>query len=198
MPSDINSVQVFFNKKLAEAKKVVPEPVQTKIKLKMPDLAQAVPQQKITLKIAAKASPAGTPTPTNGHSSATNGTGRRNPFGGATAAAIPSPNLEQLERARSMSGSIASPVISPALAVKPEDTSRNSPAVIGGQSRAGSQPTVTPAAGNGMPPPLNPGIPVTHLQGGHPQSFSHQPQYQAPPPAADPKWRQPGKSEFKS
>jgi hypothetical protein len=179
----------------------VPEPAGPKIKLKMPESGP-----KITLKFGgSRASPADSPAPqpapqTNGSNGvALNGLSRRNPFGGSHAAATPIPNLDQLERARSMSGSVPSPTPSNSGLVKNEDGARNSPALVPGYNgyRGGSQAASTPGlSGNGMPPPSTPGLQNIFSQGGgYAQSFNHQPQFQPPNPSFDSKWRQPGKSE---
>lgn len=168
------------------------------------------PGPKITLKFGpggSRASPADSPAPqlapqTNGlNGTAPNGLSRRNPFGGSHSTATPIPNLEQLERARSMSGSVPSPTPSNSAPVKNEEAARNSPALAPGYNtyRGGSQAVSTPGlSGNGMPPPSTPGLPNIYSQGGYAQSFNHQPQYQPPNPSFDSKWRQPGKSKLPS
>lgn len=163
------------------------------------------PGPKITLKFGgSRASPADSPAPqlapqTNGSNGmAPNGLSRRNPFGGSHSSATPIPNLEQLERARSMSGSVSSPTPSNSALVKNEDAARNSPALQTNYSsyRGGSQAASTPGlSGNGMPPPSTPGLPTMFSQGGYAQSFNHQTPYQPPNPSFDSKWRQPGKSK---
>lgn len=161
---------------------------------------------KITLKFGgSRASPADSPAPqlppqTNGSNGvAPNGLSRRNPFGGSHSSATPIPNLEQLERARSMSGSVPSPTTSNSGLVKNEDAARNSPALAPNYNnyRGGSQAVSTPGlSGNGMPPPSTPGLQNIYAQGGgYAQSFNHQPQFQPPNPSFDSKWRQPGKSK---
>lgn len=195
--------QTQFNKLLKEAKQSVLEPPAPKIKLKMPE-----PAPKITLKFGSRGSPPAAeaaPAPqTNGaNGTPANGT-RRNPFG-ASGAAAPAPNLDQLERARSTSGSVQSPTPSiPATAVvKNEEGARNSPAVpAAGFSiqRAVSQTVSTPGLPvAGMPPPSTPSVPANnmYLTSGYATSFQHQPQYQAPKPAAlESKFRPPGKGKF--
>jgi hypothetical protein len=181
---------------LKEAKQAVPEPVGPKIKLKMPE-----PAPKILLKFGGggKASPADSPAPqtngSNGSDTPVNGTGRRNPFGGSSS--TPVPTLDQLERARSMSGSVASPTPSNAALVKNEEGARNSPAIAVGYAYGGSSQAVsTPGLnGSGMGPPSTPGLPQQnqYSQGSYAQSFNHQAQYQPPNPGYESKWRQPGK-----
>jgi len=195
-----NAPQSAFRKLFQEAKVAAPEPAGPKIKLKMPEAGP-----KITLKFGGgKASPADSPAPqpapqTNGsNGAAPNGLGRRNPFGGSQSSATPVPSLDQLERARSMSGSVPSPTPSNSAPVKNEDGARNSPAIPAGYNsyRGGSQVVSTPGlAGSGMPPPSTPGLQNLFSQGGYAQSFNHQPQYQPPNPSFDSKWRQPGKSK---
>jgi hypothetical protein len=173
----------------------VPEPTGTKIKLKLPEVP------RITLKIGPKGSPAGSPAPqVNGaNGAAVNGAGRRNPFGGSTSVAATSPSLDQLEKARSMSSSVASPTTSNAGPVKSEEVARNSPALTAGQGfGAPSQAFSTPGLNeSGMPPPSAPGNSNNYTPSGYAQSFNHQSQYHAPNPAFESKWRQPGKGQFR-
>ncbi|PMD38186.1 Bromodomain-containing protein-like protein [Hyaloscypha variabilis F] len=193
-------LQSSFKKLFQEAKAVVAEPAGPKIKLKMPE-----PGPKITLKFGgSRASPADSPAPqpapqTNGSNGvAANGLSRRNPFGGSHAVPTPLPSLDQLDRARSMSGSVPSPTTSNSGLVKNEDVARNSPALAPNYNsyRGGSQGVSTPGlSGNGMPPPSTPGLQNIYSQGGgYAQSFNHQPPYQPPNPSFDSKWRQPGKT----
>jgi len=174
----------------------VPEPAGPKIKLKMPE-----PTPRIHLKLGAKASPAGSPAPQpvipNGSGVPINGAARRNPFGGSQTLATPVPNLDHLERARSMSGSVASPTPSNAAPVKNEEGAKDSPALSAGlNQRATSQTVSTPGLNEiGMPPPSTPGLPQSYASGGYAQSFNHQSHYHAPNPAFESKWRQPGKSK---
>ena len=175
----------------------MPEPAGPKIKLKLSE-----PAPKITLKFGGgKASPADSPAPqtngSNGSEVPVNGTGRRNPFGGSSSTPVPA--LDQLERARSLSGSVASPTPSNAAMVKSEEGARNSPAIGPGYGYRGSSQVVsTPGLnGNGMPPPSTPGLPQQsqYSQGGYAQSFNHQAQHQAPNPSYESKWRHPGKGK---
>jgi hypothetical protein len=158
------------------------------------------PAPKITLKFpGGKASPAESPTPqTNGNAAPANGSSRRNPFGGSYSSATPVPNLDLLERARSMSDSAASPTSSNSAPVKNEEGARNSPAIPPGYNnyRGPSQAVLTPGLnGSGMPPPSTPGLPNQNLymNGGYAQSFNHHSQYHTPNPTLESKWRQPGK-----
>jgi hypothetical protein len=182
----------------------VPEPAGTKIKLKLND----GPKEKIMLKFGSKASPAASPAPpapqllpqTNGSTSAavaTNGSSRRNPFGGSQSSATPAPSLDQLERARSASGSAPSPTPSNSAWVKKEDAPRNSPAVAAGYNyRATSQAVSTPGlSGSGMLPPSTPGLPNAYSSGGYAQSFNHQAQQNSLNSSFEAMWRAPGKGK---
>jgi hypothetical protein len=193
----------------------VPEPVGPKIKLKLPE----APAPKITLKFGNKAAatdspvPASEPSPqpqtngTNGKPTpasiaplapATNGNTRQNPFRGSQSSGTPVPSLDQLERARSVSGSAPSPTPSHSAPVKSEEVARNSPLIPAGYNgtRGPSQNASAPAPPPGMPPPSTPSVSNPYSQGGYAQSFNHQAQYQNPNPnpSFDSKWRQPGKS----
>lgn len=163
----------------------MPEPAGTKIKLKLND----APKEKIMLKFGSRASPVPSPAPptpavlpqTNGSTAAvaeTNGSSRRNPFGSSQPSATPAPSLDQLERARSASGSAPSPTPSNSALVKKEDTTRNSPAVASGVTyRGNSQAVSTPGLPNsGMLPPSTPGLARADSSGGYTQSFNHQSQ----------------------
>ncbi|CZT46934.1 related to member of RSC complex [Rhynchosporium secalis] len=195
----------FFTKLLMEAKKAAPDGA-PKIKLQIKQPQAAVPnaaQQKFTLKFPGRPTPAAaSPTPTplaairaNGSTgfAVSNGAGPRNPFASVT----PAPSLEQLERARSASGSVPSPTGSNPALVKNEEASRNSPAVLApfDNLRASSQSVSSPGlATNGMLPPTTPGVSNAYNTGGFAQSFNHQAQYNPPNPSFDSKWRQPGKN----
>lgn len=189
----------------------MPDPIAPKIKLKLAEPPAPAPSHKLTFKIASKASPAVTPAvtpapPTNGASksnAAANGTSRRNPFSVAQPSSAPIP-LEQLERAKSVSGSVASP--SPSLApapVKNEEVARNSPALVAPNGvRSASQASATPVAAGSvvMAPPSTPALSAvnTYSSAGYAQSFApQQPQYQQPSPIYESKWRQPGQSKSK-
>jgi len=171
--------------------------VGTRIKLRIPE-----PGPKILLKFGGgggKASRADSPAPqtngSNGSDVSANGTVRRNPFGGTSS--TPVPVLDQLERARSISGSVHSPTPSSAAIVRSEEGARSSPAIAPGQLYRGSSHTAsTPSLnGNGMPPPSTPGLPqqTSLSQGGYAQSFNHQAHYQAPAPSYESRWRPAGK-----
>ncbi|KAJ5037443.1 uncharacterized protein L3040_007618 [Drepanopeziza brunnea f. sp. 'multigermtubi'] len=205
--------KVFFTKVFPEIKKVVPDgapaisPKISAIPPKTPALPpriklktkSAQPPPKITLRMPGRPSPADSPAPQPIAPApvaiqAANGTSGRNPF----ASAVPAPSLDQLERARSASGSVASPTPSHSASVKNEEASRNSPAVqaplntFRGSNHAVSTPGI-PA--NGMLPPSTPGQSTTHFNSvGYAQSFNHQAQYTPPNPGFDSKWRQAGKT----
>ncbi|KAL2063501.1 hypothetical protein VTL71DRAFT_5306 [Oculimacula yallundae] len=195
--------KTFFTKLLAEAKKTAPDGA-PRIKLQIKQPQAAVPavsahQQKFTLKFPGRPTAAATPTPlaairANGTAglAVTNGSGR-NPFASST----PAPSLEQLERARSASGSASSPTPSNAALVKNEEAGRNSPAVLTpfNSLRPSSQAASSPGLpANGMLPPTTPGASNVYSAGGYAQSFNHQAQYNPPNPSFDSKWRQPGKN----
>ena len=160
---------------------------------------------KITLKFGGKHSPADSPAPqaapqtngANGTAAAVNGIAHRNPFSGSLSSMARTPSLDQLERARSASGSAPSPTPSNSALVKNEEGARNSPAISTAYNnyRGPSQSVSTPGlSGSGMPPPSTPGLTNLYTQSGYAQSFNHHPQYQNPNPSFDSKWRQPGKS----
>ncbi|KAG9247018.1 Bromodomain-containing protein-like protein [Calycina marina] len=191
-----------FGKDLDMARKYVPgPPAPKKITLKInanKNNQPTPPPPRITLKMSRQASPpalAGLSNGINDNAAAATDVGRRNPFGGfvATAAAVPS--LDPLDRARSMSGSVASPTVSAISAVKNEDMPRTSPALAPTTiHRASSQAASTPGL-TGMHPPSTPGFAATYPQtGGYTQSFSHPAQYPVHNSAFDTKWRQPGKN----
>lgn len=196
-----NTAQQSFQKYLKEASTAVPDPVAPKIKLKLAgEQLASTPATKFTLKISNKSSPAVTPAPpTNGSNSsnpAANGTSRRNPFNVPQASATPAV-VDQLESAKSVSGSAASPspsIITPAAAVKNEEAARNSPALVGSNGvRSASQASSTPAAASGtaMAPPSTPGLPNlnTYSAAGYAQSFPQ------PNLEFESKLRQPGQSK---
>lgn len=160
------------------------------------------------LKFGSKASPAASPAPaapqalpqTNGSISAavaTNGASRRNPFGGSQSSATPAPSLDQLERARSASGSAPSPTPSNSALVKKEDLARNSPAVAPAQTYHGTTPAVsTPGqSGSSMLPPSTPNLPNANAysSGGYAQSFNHHVQQSSLNSSFEAMWRAPGK-----
>jgi hypothetical protein len=126
-----NAIQAYFKGLLKEAKQHVQEPTQPKIKLKVPQSAQALAQpKKITIHVAGgKDSAAGSPAPATAHSTegeiTRNGTPiGRNPFSGPSVA-----NHSQLDKTRSMSSSLPPPSPSIAGAIKPEDVAGQSPSI---------------------------------------------------------------------
>jgi hypothetical protein len=155
-------------------------------------------------------SPADSPAPPaapNGRAaSPQNSTGlRRNPFGSSQKPANAAPSLEQLDRARSFSGSVASPTPSTSAVVKNEEGSKNSPSLppaTVGLNQSGSNGLNRSASGihiNGssMLPPANttPGLPSTPhftstISGA---SYNPLPAYHTPNSSFESKWRQPGK-----
>jgi hypothetical protein len=157
------------------------------------------PAPKIALKVG-RPSPADSPAPQTNGSNGTpaNGASRRNPFGGSSA--TPMPHLEQLDRARSMSGSAPSPTPSGSAAIKHEEIARNSPALQAANYnyRAPSQAVSTPGLpGAVMPPPSTPGVPPQNMYSasGYAQSFPHPAMY-AQNPAVDNRWRPEGQSKM--
>ncbi|KAH9220586.1 hypothetical protein DL95DRAFT_357236 [Leptodontidium sp. 2 PMI_412] len=201
--------KAFFTKLITNAKRDAPDgapvvPVGPKIKLQIKQPQATIPapsaQQKYTLKFPGRPTPVDSPTPqaairANGSAglAAANGAGGRNPFASAT----PAPSLEQLERARSASGSVPSPTPSSAALVKNEEAGRNSPAGLApfNNLRGSSQAVLSPGlTANGMLPPTTPGASNVYNAGGYAQSFNHQAQYNPPNPSFDSKWRQPGKN----
>ncbi|KAH8813171.1 Bromodomain-containing protein-like protein [Xylogone sp. PMI_703] len=183
-------LETFFHKALQEAKKVVPEPVSTKIKLRtgaQPDR----PSPKITLHLSGKASPAGSPAPqqngVNGAGAAANGTSRKFALTGSGSG---TPSLDQLERTRSMSGSAASPTPSQSATVKREDGISPAPASVLSNQASSTQESQTgmlqrTASGMSQSP---------YPQTGFAHSFPHTPIYHSPNPSYESKWRQPGKT----
>jgi hypothetical protein len=159
------------------------------------------PAPKITLKFGAKASPADSPAPqsngSNENDAPVNGNTRKHPF--SASSAVPIPLLDQLERAKSMSDSAASPT--PSNAAINEEASRNSPALnVGpGYSYRGSCQTVsTPGLNeNVMLPPSTPALPHPNQSshGEFGQISNHAAQYHPPTPTYESKWRQPGKGK---
>lgn len=189
-----DSMQAFFYKEFAEAKKHIPEPPQPKLKLKTTATVEATP--KITLRVGAKAGEAATPTPQTNTPSAIkppmdspSTTSRRNPLGTSQASATPVPNLAHQERGRSTSGSAASPVPLSAVAIKNEDFKASN------STRPTSSGPPQLQYGTSMLPPgtITPGMTNDNAhQNGQAQTIVHQP----PNLAFESKWRQPGKSMF--
>lgn len=190
--------QAFFTKLLTEVKRAVPDGA-PRIKLRVAE-PQSVPAQKYTLKFGSKAGPTDSPAPQSAtQSNGSNGTpaangAARNPFHFAT----PAPRLDQLERARSASGSVASPTPSNAAPVKNEEGGRYSPAVLAPYNgvRSSSQAVSTPGVSMpGMLPPTTTGQSNPYNPNGYAQSFNHQAQYTQPNPSFESKWRPSGKSK---
>ncbi|PQE22754.1 bromodomain containing protein [Rutstroemia sp. NJR-2017a BVV2] len=191
-------LESFFKKTLEKAKQAVPEPVAPKIKI---NVKGPEPSPKITLRVGGgRGTPADSPAPqTNGaganSAASINGEGRRNPFSSTQSSATPAPSLDQLERARSMSNSAASPTPSNSAPVKNEDAQLTA-APTQGNNRATSQAVSTPTpAPSNMPPPNTPGASNynTYNQNGYAQSFSHLAQQNVSSSSFESKWRAPGK-----
>lgn len=195
----INIRQNFFKKEVEEARKAAPEPVTPKIKL---NVKGSEPTPKITLRVGvgsggrAADSPAPLTSGSNGTATSgtsSNGEARRNPFGGSHSTATPAPNLGQLERARSMSNSAASPSPSAAVPVKSEDALRKSPTASGQTAQRPLGQAVSTPTSSTMLPPHTPSAANnnTYNQGGYAQSFNHQPANLG----LESKFRAPGKGE---
>ncbi|QSZ29692.1 hypothetical protein DSL72_004209 [Monilinia vaccinii-corymbosi] len=173
----------FFAMKLEEARKAVPEPVTPKIKINV-KAPEHTPKITLRVGVASGGRTADSPAPLTSGSNGTatsgtssNGELRRNPFGGSHSTSNPAPNLGQLESARGMPNSAASPSPSAAVPVKNEDALCKSPAApIQSTTRpiikTGSTPTPST-----MLPPHTPSTSNhnTYNQGGYAQSFNHQP-----------------------
>lgn len=201
--------QIFFNKRLAQAKKHVPEPTQPKLKLKMSSIAEPTP--KITLRMGGRPSPAdspASPAALNGRAnSPQNGMSlRRNPFGSLQKSSNTVPSLDQLERARSFSGSVASPTPSASAVIKNEEGSKHSPSIppaamsLNQSSTNGLNRSASSLHLNGttmLPPTSTTPISATSnfasaMTG---PSYNPVPAYHTPNSSFESKWRQPGKSE---
>jgi hypothetical protein len=170
----------------------------------------AEPTPKITLRMGGRPSPADSPAPpaaVNGRSnSPQNGVGlRRNPFGSSQKTSTATvPSLEQLERARSFSGSVASPSPSTSALIKNEEGSKHSPSLppaamnlnqsnTNGLNRSVAGPHLN---GNTMLPPTSttPVSATTNFASAMPgPTYNPIPAYHNPNPSFESKWRQPGK-----
>lgn len=195
-------MKAFFKSRVAEARKVVPEPElpQPKLKLKV-TAPEPTPTPKIMFRMGTKESstesPAQTPrqAPGTPADTASNGNAAR----GVASTGQPSapPSVAHLERGRSVSGPLDSPSVpQPAPAsVKHED--RRSPSAV--PSTAGQTPTA-PHSGNAqtnessMPPPT--GVTPTGVTNGTlPLAVTHGQVQPSSIPSLDAKWRPPGKGE---
>ncbi|KFY86487.1 hypothetical protein V500_07595 [Pseudogymnoascus sp. VKM F-4518 (FW-2643)] len=194
-----DNLEIFFNKRLAAAKKVVQEPPQQKLKLKV---SAPEPGPKIMLRMGAKGSPAESPreTPPNTSTAITplpNGASSREAAPGTSVR--PASAVGHIDRGRSISGSVNSPTLSVSAPVKSED--RPSPSIQASVSQMASAQGLSTTQLNGvsMAPPTGLGPAVTanghHLNGTTPGYGHMQPSpYQPPPvPTFDSKWRLPGK-----
>lgn len=168
------------------------------------------PTPKITLRMGGRPSPADSPAPPavpNGreNSPQNNAGPRRNPFGSSQKSSTAVPSLDQLDRARSFSGSAASPTPSTSAVVKNEEGSKNSPslpptAMSLNQSSSDGLNRSTSGLhlnGNSMLPPnsATPGLPATpNFTSSMPgSSYNPVPAYHTPNSSFESKWRQPGK-----
>lgn len=123
-----------FQELLKEAKAIVPEPPQPKIKLRLPQAAESSGHpKKITIHVGGKNSVTGSPAPVTGQSGDSEGIQNetpvnRNPFNGGSSAGT-SVIPPQLDKARSMSASAGPPSPSVKAATKTEDAIQMVPAV---------------------------------------------------------------------
>ncbi|PBP21026.1 Bromodomain-containing protein [Diplocarpon rosae] len=209
----------FFAKVFPEIKKIVPDgtasgtaPVAPPVRIRLMHNKSTTPAPVTGKKLFVKfgrskePKPAQSPTPqliepADGlvRTPPANGVSSRNPF----ASAVSSPNIEQLERAKSASVSVASPTPSNSALFKNEEVVRNSPAslVPYNNLRGPSQAITTPGMlTNSMLASTAPAQTNILNSAGYAQSFNHQAQSQSQSQFAasslsfDSKWRQPGKS----
>ncbi|KAI1170004.1 Bromodomain-containing protein [Nemania sp. FL0916] len=166
-----------FHELLKEAKAGVPEPPQPKIKLKVPQAAEASGHpKKITIHVGGKTSVAGSPAPVTGQSGETEATRNdtpvnRNPFSSVSSAGTPA-NLGQLGKARSTSASAGPPSPSVRTVAKTEDAVPPAPVA------RPQAPTTT--FHHFVPAVMNPQVPGPLSNG------TAAPQYQQPAPQAPP------------
>ena len=166
----------MFHELLKEAKENVPEPPQPKIKLKLPPTAETPGHhpKKITIHVGGKNSATGSPAPATGQSGDSEATrnempANRNLFGGTSSAGT-SVNMNQLDKARSMSASVGPPSPSVVGATKTEDSMQATTPVPRPQVTNTTFQHFVPVVTN-VPAPTPNGIP---------------PQYQQPPPPPPP------------
>ncbi|KFY03259.1 hypothetical protein V490_00238 [Pseudogymnoascus sp. VKM F-3557] len=187
-----DNLEIFFNKRLAAAKKVVQEPPQQKLTLKV-SAPEAGP--KIMLRMGAKGSPAESPRETPNPNINVNGASSREAVPGSLAR--PASAVGRIDRGRSISGSVNSPTLSVAAPVKSEDRPSPSmqPSSVG--QMAGAQGLQLNGVSMAPPTGLGPAVAANghHLNGAVPGYGHMQPSpYQPPPvPTFDSKWRLPGK-----
>ncbi|KAF9875794.1 bromodomain containing protein [Colletotrichum karsti] len=133
----------FFMDELRQAKAVVSEPAQPKIKLKVqqPSSEQPPTSKKITIHVGGKSDSADSPAPLVAHSAGSQASDQVGPNGNARQIVTPAMPAA-MDRIRSTSA--ASPSPSAANNIKREDAMRPSPAVTPGQAN-------TPSA---FPPPV--------------------------------------------
>jgi len=175
---------------------VVQEPTQPKIKIRMGQESAVAGPKKITIHVAnnnARGSSAESPAPQTAGSASSDGApngggsrATRTQFGGVSAA-VPI-GLAQLDKARSMSGSAASP--SPSIGMKREDAPRSSPAVL---PRPGIAPPVA-----ALPNQSNAPVPMYNgnaYPGAAPVVNGHPPASVAPSALYDNKFRPPGRGK---
>ena len=216
----LTSIKAYFNHRLDEAKKAVPEPPQPKVKLRM-SAKSPEPAPKIKLRFGQKAAPDETSgiavdndalkrqqnlvkagangqetTTANGSSSRTPS---RNPLGDSTSGSTSTPILTLNQNSQDRrSGSAGSPPA--ANGVKNEGSTGQSPALAAVQLRQGSnasnEVTQSPhVVAISMPPPpsVTPRLPSgsPHPQAATPSHHATNNQSLSNP--LDSRWRQPGK-----
>ncbi|KAF6829761.1 bromodomain containing protein [Colletotrichum plurivorum] len=174
----------FFMNELKQAKAVVPEPTQPKIKLKVQQSAAEQPttSKKITIHVGGKSDSADSPAPAVPQSAGSQASD--NALNGASRQVATPALPAAMERIRSTS--VASPSPSVVNNVKREDAARQSPAVIPGQA-------VTPSA---FPPPAagQAALSNAHFQPiGAPPKAQPNGIQQPPKPTWDQRLRAPGK-----
>jgi hypothetical protein len=164
---------------------------------------------KITLRMGGKGSPADSPASTTGLNgsadSPRNGMApRRNPFSGSQTSSVVVPSLGQLDRARSMSGSVTSPTPSASTLVKNEDGPKPSPptsSAVPNINHSGLHSSSSHVNGTHMLPPSGT-IPNVLNQNssynitGHGQASNIFPTFHTPNPSFESKWRQSGKGKL--
>lgn len=217
-------MQVYFRRRLVEAKRAVPEPAQPKVKLRMSARSPEPSQPKLKLHFGASKPQAPIANATagvavddealkrqqdlvkagaNGHGAAGDGAssrpGPRNPFGGSHSGSnsTPIPTLGQISR----SASAASPPVT-VNGVKSEVQAGQSPALgaveLRRNSSASNEAAQSPHPTTlSMPPPssVTPRLPSGSPHPPTNMITTHAPPPHVPPIAFDSRWRQPGKGK---
>lgn len=188
-------LEIFFHKRLAVAKKVVPEPAQPKLKLKVSAQDSA---PKIMLRMGVKGSPAESPAPTP--TSVT--TNSSNPVQNNASAGLSQPTAvpRNVDRTRSTSGSVDAQSTAPSAVVETvKNEEKPSPSLVhtaSTQSPLSLNSTFTPSIS--MPPPMATTTSTngSMINGAMAASPHHVPSpYQALPSLIhDSKWRASGRN----